>query len=70
MREICACPQHILWPMGAVKVRRLFLVTAKQGYITAGETLFAFVGFVGGEEMSNWSWMGLRQETPAVNKLW
>lgn len=29
----------------------------------------AFVGFVGGEEMSNWSWIGLR-ETLAVNKLW
>lgn len=47
-------------------------MTAKpqQGYITAGVTLFAFVGSVGGEEMSNWSWIGLRQETLAVNKLW
>lgn len=29
----------------------------------------AFVGFVGGEEMGNWSWIGLRQETLAANKL-
>lgn len=58
--------------MGVVKVRGLFLVTAKfeQSYITAGEALFAFVSFVGGEEMSNWSWIDLRQETLAVNKLW
>lgn len=53
-------------------MRGLFLVPAKfeQGYITAGEALFAFVSFVGGEEMSNWSWIDLRQETLAVNKLW
>lgn len=48
------------------------MVTAKleQSYITAGEAPFAFVGFVGGEEMSNWSWIDLRRETLAVNKLW
>lgn len=51
-------------------MRRLFLVTAKQSYITAGETLPAFVGFVEGEEMSNWSWIDLRQEILAVNNLW
>lgn len=39
------------------------MVTAKteeKGPITEENTLFAFVGFVGGEEMNKWSWIGLR----------
>lgn len=44
--------------MGIVKMRRLFVVTAKteeKGPITEGNTLFAFVGLVGGEEVNKWS---------------
>ena len=58
--------------MGIVKVRILFVVTAKieeKGHITEGNTLFAFVGFVGGEEMNKWIWIDLRQETLTVNNL-
>lgn len=58
--------------MGIVKMRRLFLVTAKteeKGPITEGNTLFAFVGLVGGEEVNKWSEIGLRQEALTVNNL-
>lgn len=48
------------------------MVTAKikdKGHIAEGNTLFAFVGFVEGEEMNKWSWIDLRQETLTVNNL-
>lgn len=52
--------------MGIVKVRRLFMVTAKieeKGHIAD------FVGFDGGEEVNKWSWIDVRQETLTVNNL-
>lgn len=48
------------------------MVTAKieeEGHMTEGNTLFAFVGFVGSEEVNKQSWIDLRQETLTVNNL-